>query len=106
VVAHPDDLGRGEAGQHRVGGLGDKSFQADGLRDVIALLLRALVAPQNRGAQRLAALVEQDQAVHLARKPDARNLVGRNLGRDFAQARAGRLSTSRSRAAPPTAAWE
>ena len=65
MLAHPHDLGQGEARQGRVGGDADEIVIADLFGDLVALLLGALVAPDDGGAQHLAVFIQHDQAVHL-----------------------------------------
>ncbi len=67
----PHQLGRGEASQRTVARQSDQSFEADHLRDLIALCLRPLIVPQDRGAQYTACLIQHTEAVHLTRQADA-----------------------------------
>jgi len=80
VLAHPQDLGGGEAGQGAVSGELDEPLLTDGGVDLVALGLRALVVPQDRRAQHLAALVQADQPVHLPRQADAAHPAGGQVG--------------------------
>ena len=66
VIAHPQDLRKGEAGQGGIGGDGDQLFLADLLVDLVALLGGTLVAPDDGGTQDFVVLIQHDQAVHLA----------------------------------------
>ena len=64
VLAHPDELGRGEARHGDVAG--DLARARLGLLERGALLFAAAVVPEDGGAQRLVGGVEQRGAVHLA----------------------------------------
>ena len=74
IVAHPEDLGRGKAGQGGICGDLDQSLPADLLRDLLALLRGTLIAPEDRLAQHFSCLVEHDKAVHLPGKADTRDI--------------------------------
>ena len=67
VFLHPQDLGRGETGQGVVAGDLDQVFFAQPAADLVALRAGALVVPEHGRAQDRAVLVQQHQAVHLAR---------------------------------------
>ena len=56
VLAHPDELWRGEAGQRVVAGDRDQPLGSDGGPDQVALRGRALVVPQDRRPQNLVVL--------------------------------------------------
>jgi hypothetical protein len=71
VSAQPEQLRRGEARERPVAGERDEPLEADALLDLRALGPRALVVPEDGGAEDFAALVEADEAVHLPREPDA-----------------------------------
>ena len=76
VVAHPQDLRRGEAGQRAVAGQRDQPFEPDRLLDLGALRLGSLVVPEDRGADDLVCVVERHEAVHLTGQSDARGSAG------------------------------
>ena len=77
VLADPEELGGGEAGQGGVGDHPDQGLAAAGpLLDLGALGGGPLVVPEQGGADHLAVGVEEDRAVHLAAQADARD-VGR-----------------------------
>ena len=82
VLAHPQQLGRGEAFQRRVGGARDDFGQPDLAFDGLALRPGALVAPENGRPDRLVALVEERRAVHLAGEPDSPDGRGVRRGPD------------------------
>jgi hypothetical protein len=65
VAAQPDNLARLKARQHGVECRLQDGLLADALGNPGALVRRALVAPQQRGAYRLAVRVQKDRAVHL-----------------------------------------
>src|SRR6266571_2840703 len=66
VVADPEELGQRESRQHWIrDGLDDELLSRD-LFDPIDLRLAALIAPDERGADDAAQLVEQRQSMHLA----------------------------------------
>jgi len=69
VLAHPQNLGRGEAGQGVVAGDFDEIGLTQRRPDVVALRAGALVVPQDGRAQHLTFLVQQGQAVHLPGQP-------------------------------------
>ena len=56
--------------------------------DLGALRCRPLVVPEDRGADHTVAAVERDQAVHLPREPDPRDVAA--FG-DLAERRSGRV---------------
>jgi len=98
VVAHPEQLGEREVGQRGIGGELDEFFTAcfaaaELLMQPVALRLRALVAPDERGAQHAAILAEHDGAVHLASEADGINFYAGHLGE--------RLANGLLRGAPP-----
>ena len=70
VIANPDELGRGEAGQGIVAGDRDEPLWPDRLPDQVALGGGPLVVPEDRGTEDLVRPVEEDGAVHLAGQPD------------------------------------
>ena len=80
VVADPEELGEGEAGEDGVGGEADDVVAAEGGVDVIDLDLRALVAPDEGGADDGVGFIEECEAVHLAGEADARDLIARDAG--------------------------
>jgi hypothetical protein len=71
VVAHPQQLGKREAGQHGIRREGQDVVPPHGLVDPIHLALAALIAPDQRGADDVVVLVQDYQPVHLARQPQA-----------------------------------
>src|SRR5215813_6444195 len=70
VPAQPEELRRREAGQRPVPGERDQTLEPDPLLDLRTLRGRALVVPQDRGAEHLPLLVEAHEAVHLAREAE------------------------------------
>jgi hypothetical protein len=80
VVAHPQQLGQREAGEHGVGDVAEDVFAAQLGVDGVHLRLAALVAPDQRGADHGARAVQHHQAVHLAGKADAFHLRAGNAG--------------------------
>ena len=71
MAAQPEELRRREARERAVAGQRDQPVEADALLDLGALGAGALVVPEDRRAgSRVAALVEGDEPVHLAREPD------------------------------------
>jgi hypothetical protein len=78
VAAQPDDFARLKARQHGVQCRLQDGLLSDALGNPRALIGGALVAPQQRGAYRLAALVQEDRAVHLPAQADATHCVCRN----------------------------
>jgi hypothetical protein len=77
VLAHPHQLGRGEAGHREVAR--DVAEPRHGARERLALRGAAAVVPQDGGAQHLAGGIEQRGAVHLARQADGTHR-GKRLG--------------------------
>ena len=86
MVADPEDLGRGEAGQRRVGRNRNQPVVSQALGDLLALGGGALIAPDDGAAEHLAPFVQHHQAVHLPGEADARNGAGRHAA--FRQHRA------------------
>ena len=75
VIAHPEQLGQREAGQHGIRGPLEDVLSAQRAVDRIHLGLAALVAPDERGADDAVGFVQDDEAVHLAGKADAAHLA-------------------------------
>ena len=81
LFLEPDEFAAGVAGQHLVVGVGEQAGEAAGLfGDPIALFLRAAVAPEDGGADDVQILIQRHQAVHLAGKADAGDLVLGHVG--------------------------
>ena len=75
VIADPDELRRGEAGQRVVAGDRDEPLRADCGTDRVALGGGPLVVPQDGRAEHAVGVVEQHQPVHLAGQPDRLDVV-------------------------------
>lgn len=76
VLAQPEDFGGSETGQRRIGYELDQLLASAGLLlDLGALGGGPLVVPENRRADDVLLLVEEDAAVHLAAEADSRHLV-------------------------------
>ena len=75
VFAHPEDLRRREAGQHLVAGEGEQPVEAKPLGDLVALLTRALIVPEDRRPEHPIVAVEHRQPVHLAGHADGAHIV-------------------------------
>ncbi len=71
VLAHPGDLGRGEAGHRDIAGefaqLGQRRFH------LLALGSGAAIVPQDARTEDLVVFAQQHRAVHVTRKADAAN---------------------------------
>ena len=78
VVADPENLRGRETRQRRIRRDLDEALAADALRDFLAFLARALVAPYDGRADDLVLLVEHDEAMHLPREADALDVLRRN----------------------------
>ena len=74
MLLHPEDLRGRKSGKCDVAGLLRQLLPADHVIQVIGLLLRPSVVPENRRAENMIVLVEHDEAVHLAAGADARDL--------------------------------
>jgi hypothetical protein len=74
VRSQPEQLRSREAGQRAVAGQPDQALEPDPLLDLGALGGRALVVPEDRRADHLTRLVEDDEAVHLAAPADRSRL--------------------------------
>ena len=97
VVADPDELGGGEAGERVVAGDRDEPLRADDLADQVALGAGPLVVPEDRRPEDLVGGVEEDGAVHLAGEADGDDVVA-------GDARVGEDGPDRGdRAVPPQA---
>jgi hypothetical protein len=70
VLAHPEQLRRGEAPQGAVAGERNEPLEADALFDLRALLAGALVVPEDRRAEHAVVSIEADEPVHLAGEAD------------------------------------
>ncbi len=79
VGPHPQQLGERKVGERGVGSQFHQALRPDGFVEIAALGRRALIAPDEGRAQNLTVAVQQHRAVHLAAKPDAGNLRGRDL---------------------------
>ena len=88
VLLHPQDLRRGEAREGDVRGQGREPVAADLIVEIIDLLLRAPVVPEDGGADDRVVFVEHDQAVHLAAAADAGHLRGVRPGEQLLHAAA------------------
>ena len=75
MVPQPDDLRRREPGQHGVTDILHQVLLPHLRRDPVALRLRPLIAPEQRGPQDVVVFVQKHRPVHLPRQPDARDLL-------------------------------
>ena len=75
MVAYPQDLGGGEARQHRIPGELQHLLSTDPLGDGCALVGSTLIVPHNARAEYIAVCVEQHQAVHLPGEAHAGHLA-------------------------------
>jgi len=92
VAADPQELGRREPCERPVPGELDQPLETDGALDLLALGRRALVIPEDGGPQRLKTVVQEHEAVHLAREADPGHvrdgqLAQRRVGRPPPQLR-------------------
>src|SRR5690348_7192847 len=74
VFAHPEDFWCGESGQGAVARELNQAGEADALGDLVTLRLRALIVPEDRGAQDVPTPIEQDEAVHLPSEANSGNV--------------------------------
>ena len=81
VFAHPEYLGRGEAGEGDVRRQGGEPVLADGVVEVVHLVAGAPVVPEYGRADDVVVRVQRDKAVHLAAGAYAGDL-GRVKARD------------------------
>ena len=81
VVADPDELRGGEAGQGVVAGDRDQPLRPDRGADRVALGRGPLVVPEDRRPEHAVGVVEQHQPVHLAGQPDRDDVVARHARR-------------------------
>ena len=66
-LAKPEDLAAGIAGEHGVVRVSKQRLATTGLLcDPVALLLGALIAPENGGTNHLVVLIQRNKAVHLS----------------------------------------
>jgi hypothetical protein len=93
VLAHPQQLGRGEAGHREVAGDGAQPRHARGER--AALGGAAAVVPEDGGAQHLVLCVHRHGTMHLARQADGAH------GRQRHSLRAPQLGHHRFQRLPP-----
>ena len=70
VPAEPEELRRREAGEGAISGQLEQPVEAEPLLDLGAFRAGALVVPEDRGAKHVTVLVEDDEAVHLAREAE------------------------------------
>ncbi len=71
MPADPEELGGRETGQGRVGDQPDQRLATAGFRlDLVAFGRRALIVPEQGGADHLAGRIKEDRAVHLAAQAD------------------------------------
>ena len=80
VVADPDQLGRGEAFEGRIGHPVHQVLFASLFRDPAALIGRPRIAPQDGRPEHLVPFIQQDRTVHLARQADPGDGFGRHAG--------------------------
>jgi hypothetical protein len=95
VLLHPDDLRRGESGQRVVACGLNQVCEADSLADQIAFRAATLIVPENRRAQHVAFVIEQNQPVHLAGQANGGNIL--TTGIRFVE----RLANARGDGLPP-----
>ena len=74
IFLHPKNLRGREAGEGNVGRVSGQLFLADGLVQVICLLLGPSVIPEDGRADDLIRLIQRHQTVHLASEADACHL--------------------------------
>ena len=74
MLLHPQNLGGSEPSEGDVGGEGGQLFPSHHLVEIVHLLGRAPVVPQDSRADHLVVLIQHHQAVHLAARSDARHL--------------------------------
>ncbi len=95
ALAHPEHLRERKAFERRVRHELYQALGPDALGYRATLLVRAQVAPDDRGAQRRVVPVQQNGAVHLSGEPDAGDLFGAHaFGREH------RAHRRRARAPP------
>ena len=70
VPAEPEELRRREAGERAISGQLEQPVEAEPLLDLGAFRAGALVVPEDRGPKHVTVLVEDDEAVHLAREAE------------------------------------
>jgi len=70
VIADPEEFGESEVGERGIAGELDEALEADFFVEPVALRLGSLVAPDEGGAENMAAGVKHDAAVHLASEAD------------------------------------
>ena len=70
VLPHPQQLGQREVGQRRIRRQLDQPLASDLGVQPVALLVRPLIAPDQRWPQHLTGRVEHDRPVHLPGEPD------------------------------------
>ena len=75
VFAHPEELRGGEAREGNVRRQSRELVLADGIVEVVDLLKRASVIPQNRRANDVVGCVQRNKAVHLPAGADACNFT-------------------------------
>ena len=80
IVTDPEEFGQREAGEHGVRDAGEDLRFAHRLVDPIDLRLAALIAPDEGGANYAVGIIKDDEAVHLAGKPDALDLRAGDAG--------------------------
>ena len=89
VFTHPEELRGSKAREGDVRRQSRELVLADGIVEIVDLLKRASVIPQNRRADDVIGCIQRDKAVHLAARADADDIVCvkalqklRNTGRD------------------------
>src|SRR5581483_1133158 len=80
VLAHPQQLGKGESGQCWIGGELNQSPSADSLGNFPALFSGALITPDDGRAQYFVFFIEQDCTVHLAGEADSGDRIRLQTG--------------------------
>ena len=80
LISQPQNLGRREAGQSRIGHHPNQLSTATGPTFYFSTLRhRSLIIPQQSRANDLVLFVQKDAAVHLTAEPDAANVCGLQL---------------------------
>jgi hypothetical protein len=76
-LPHPEQLGQREVSERRIAGELNQTLGSNGVFQVLHLLLRSLIAPDEGRAHHLVIPIQEDGTMHLPGKADAGNLVRR-----------------------------
>ncbi len=83
IFFYPKDLRRGKAGECDICRILGKFVFPDHVVEIVCLLCRTAVVPQNSRTDHIVIFIQNDKSVHLSAEADARHLCGVKAVREF-----------------------